>query len=812
MGFPNMNFYNNFNDNLNPFIEKMDKGELTLEDILNEDNIIQDIKSNNDSKFVNFLTSEKVKKLIDYSTKFPSQDEHNIGYKYPFNATEILCSENTHFQNILMEEKPYEIKDQHKNGDIKQVLNKIKKGGFILALFKAIKKDNGNKEQANDNETDEEEENTNENEENIVVVGKKGKNSVIYENVDYLLNFLKESDKTNENYVLVGYFFKIVNSLINIHQMKIVQYLLDYPKKDEFDIISLLIKHMNRKSICNIIQKLLMFEDEFASKLNESKIDLFSKVLKELGKTDEKNKYECICDCICTVINNRLFFDLLMTKTELLEKIYDILVNCKNNNKYNSIVKLLIKINENILNHFSVRYTENNNDNNDAMMFNRDTGGSMDKSLSSPEDNIELLKKNLFVLFDTMEKNKFSCFEDLGYDNNKNDNNNDEFKATYSEKQKKIGMKKILQTEYLKTFIDIIVNSYASKYHENKIEGLVNVASEKNIFWYIHDLFLKFPFSNIFQIYYNQIMNIVLNENSPNCLINAFFSEMVEPKRNLIALFIDKIISDMKFNFKLTNTKSFNPSFPYIITILNKIYTSQNLHVKSIIEKNKDLSVFYEVLIHEIQDIFTDKLLLNDNYLGGFGFDTAEEEAPLKTFGPKNFLEIFEEDCKIYEMYKKGEDYQKALKEKKEKKEKEKEKKGGQKDNKMEKKGLEYIDDFENDEDPLYKVEKVKANKEKEGLNKEKENLNLNKEKEDLNKEKENFLALLNKPTEEVVNAEEENKDMIIDNIENDEHIGRFKELWDEDDDKGENNENENEKNKENSSNIKENEKKNEKQ
>ena len=41
--------------------------------------------------------------------------------------------------------------------------------------------------------------------------------------------------------------------------------------------------------------------------------------------------------------------------------------------------------------------------------------------------------------------------------------------STYLVKQKKIGMKKILQTEYLKSLIDIFLNSYLSKYHENKI-------------------------------------------------------------------------------------------------------------------------------------------------------------------------------------------------------------------------------------------------------------------------------------------------------------------------------------------------------
>ena len=99
VGFQGMNFVDE-TEILNPFIQKLEKGELTLEEILEEDEIIKDIRSNNDSQFINFFTNDKIKKLIDYSTKIPSKDEHNIGYKYPFNATEILCSENTNIQNV----------------------------------------------------------------------------------------------------------------------------------------------------------------------------------------------------------------------------------------------------------------------------------------------------------------------------------------------------------------------------------------------------------------------------------------------------------------------------------------------------------------------------------------------------------------------------------------------------------------------------------------------------------------------------------------------------------------------------------------
>ena len=792
MNFLSYGLFDDFNSNLNPFIEKKEKGQLTLEDILNEDIIMQDLKTNNESKFINFLTSEKIKKLIDYSTKFPSRDEHNIGYKYPFNATEILCLDNTNFQNIFMTEKIYKANEKL---DDKEAIKRIQQGGgFIIKLYKAINNNkNGmikdeNEEQEIDNEDDyeseeneEEEESDKENDkiENPENEKKEENQKIIYENVDYLLNFLKESDRIQDNYVLVGYFYKILNSLINIHQMKIVKYLLDYPNKDEFDIFNLFIKHMNRKSMCNIIQRLLIFDDEVISQIEEKKIDLLDKIFDELDINNDKNKYECICECIYIVLDNRQFFDLFMTKKDLLEKIYKIIFNCKNNYKFISIIKTLIKINENILQHFPIRFTENpneNNNNNDLMPLNIDTCASIDKSLSSPEDNIKNLKKYLFILFDYLEKNKFEFLGNFG-----NGNNDDEFVSTYMEKQKKLGMKNILKTEYLKTLIDIFVNSYASKYHGKKIEQLIEICSRKKIFWNLHDLFLDYPFNNIFQIYYFEIMKIIVNENSPKSLIDAFLIEINNDGRNLIEQFIKKIISDMKFTFKLTNTLSFNPLFSYIISILNIIFTSNNSYIQSIIENNNDICVFNEIIGQEIENIFTSKLLLSDNNLGGYGFDTPED-VPLRTFGPKNFMEIFEEDCKIYEMYKNNEDYKKALNEKKERMEKEKEE---QKDkNKNNKKNLNYMEDFEEDDDPLFKVEKI-----------------------NLKNEKENFLALLNKPTEEV-NAEEENKDIIIDNIENDgdfksEQIGRFKELWDEEEDKGENNDEEKEKgnniNKENS-------------
>ena len=60
-GFPGMNTLDE-NAALNPFVQKMEKGELTLEDILSEENIIQD----KTKEQVQPIESVKLKRLSPY--------------------------------------------------------------------------------------------------------------------------------------------------------------------------------------------------------------------------------------------------------------------------------------------------------------------------------------------------------------------------------------------------------------------------------------------------------------------------------------------------------------------------------------------------------------------------------------------------------------------------------------------------------------------------------------------------------------------------------------------------------------------------
>ena len=71
--FFNMRYHSSNMAILQPHIEKMKKGELNLELVLEEDEIIRDLKTNPSSQFINMLSTETIRKLIDYSTKIQNQ-------------------------------------------------------------------------------------------------------------------------------------------------------------------------------------------------------------------------------------------------------------------------------------------------------------------------------------------------------------------------------------------------------------------------------------------------------------------------------------------------------------------------------------------------------------------------------------------------------------------------------------------------------------------------------------------------------------------------------------------------------------------
>ena len=900
--FFNMRLYRNGNMAiLQPFIEKMKRGELTLENILEEDEIIQDLKTNPNSQFINMLSNAAIRQLIDYATKMPKSDEKNIGYKYPFNATEILCCDNNAVMERIMnemrmgedsddeedekdeaekenkeeensddekkkedneeffevkederkeqeplpqekeeekeekneikpetktEEQPQEKKEgeepkkeEKEEGPKEEVKEEPKKEepkeGEAQAKTEEQKeekkeepkpeetnkeepkpeekkpeepkpeetkkeeektqppeepkkeetpnneekpkeeaqpekqegqtkeeakeeppKEPEKKEEAKETEKPKEEEqkpedkkeeqkeeepqsppeilNKSENAEDIkqeesdaqkneeenAEEPKQEENDVqkneeeeqekeddeqpkevtiIYDNVDYLLGFLNESEETKSNYVLVGYFYKIVNHLLNSQSTKIVQYLFDYPKKNEFDVLGLIIKNMKRKSMGELVNKLLLFQDEGVDDFIPKKLELLEKVLEELKETKEEDKYECICATLETTFYNKGFFIEFMKETKFLDLLYVILEKSQEDpKKLIAVLRLLINVHENILKNVEDRITVSvaqENPMDFLSMFNG-TYGLDEANTKDLNPELQTIVDKVFEnLITLIKKSNFNFMNDLDDYSAKE---NSEFMSTYQVPQKKLGMKKLLQIEFFRSILDILVNTYA-KYDIDEIRdsviNIINIAQEKKLFWKMHKLFFDFPFCNLYQSFYIQIIDIILNEHSPKELINYTFIEKEgEKEKNLIQILIDKVLNDMYFKFT-SGRISFHPNYSFEVSILNKINASTNEYLKELIKDNKNLEVFDQILGQEIDTIFNQKLLLNgekDIQLGpNIGLD--KEEAPLQYFGKKNFMELLEQDNSIYEQYLKGEDYMATLTEKKEQEKLEKE-------------------------------------------------------------------------------------------------------------------------------------------
>ena len=840
--FFNMRLYRNGNMAiLQPFIERMKKGELTLENILQEDEIIQDLKTNPNSQFINMLSNAAIRQLIDYATKMPKSDEKNIGYKYPFNATEILCCDNNVVMERIMnemrmgedsddeedekeeaekenkdeensddekkkeeneefvevkedEKKEQEPQEQTEKEENKENQNEVqpqekkekeepkegeevkeskpaeqneekkeepkteepKKEGEQTEKKEESKKEEQPKEEPpkkedspkeedkkeeepkkeevqeqektkegeqkpeeekkeepkneeeqpadilNKSENDEEpkqeeieaeaqkneEENENQrNEEENEKEEEQEKDdeeqpkevTIIYDNVDYLLGFLNESEETKSNYVLVGYFYKILNHLLNSQSTKIVQYLFDYPKKNEFDVLGLIIKNMKRKSMGELVNKLLLFQEEGGEDFLPKKLELLEKVLEELKETKEEDKYECICATLESTFYNKSFFIEFMKETKFLDLLYVILEKSQDDKKkLMAVLRLLINVHENILKNIEDRITVSvaqENPMDFLSMFNGTYGLDDANQKDLNPDLQQIVDKINESLIELIKKSNFNFLNDLDDYSAKE---NSEFMSTYQVPQKKLGMKKLLQIEFFRSILDILVNSYYKfdiQEIRDSIINIINIAQEKKLFWKMHKLFFDFPFCNLYQSFYLQIIDIILNEHSPKELIDYTFIEKEgEKEKNLIQIFIDKVLNEMHFKFT-SGRISFHPNYSFEVSILNKINASNNEYVKELIKDNKNLEAFDQILGQEIDTIFNQKLLLNQEKDIQIGPNIAldKEETPLQYFGKKNFMELLEQDNSIYSIYLKGEDYLTKLEEKKEQEKKEKE-------------------------------------------------------------------------------------------------------------------------------------------
>lgn len=84
---------------------RLESNDLTIQDILEDDDLTSSFKLSSIGELEGILNRENISLLLDYAVNFPKKDTYNIGYKYPFNSTEILSSDCSKLFEILFDDE-----------------------------------------------------------------------------------------------------------------------------------------------------------------------------------------------------------------------------------------------------------------------------------------------------------------------------------------------------------------------------------------------------------------------------------------------------------------------------------------------------------------------------------------------------------------------------------------------------------------------------------------------------------------------------------------------------------------------------------
>ena len=517
---------------------------------------------------------------------------------------------------------------------------------------------------------------------------------IVHNIFDYLFKFL-DIAPSEDNYVLMGYFAKLVNNLLKDKPEILLGYIFN--KKPE--IIQKMIIHINRKAIGNTIENFILnLNDDIFLLSNDYIIKICKSLIEGLNnvETDERG-VEVICDLLINsmVTSSKNNLSLFLNAEGLMEKLEEIIekfMNEKKDDKVTYLLKLLIKINDTLLKDFENKVTKNftfDETENEIINIIRsiDRGGSAYDALTNKSDfsgvGTSFLKKNPERLIKLIDKNMEIIINDIMKDDE--DKKEEVIINVFSDKKtKKFGVKSLYEWELLRTTLDIYVNFYAIDEQKDNIDLSIKKISESKIFSKFIQLYFYYTMNNIFQNRVNEIVSIIINEKTPSLLVKSLFEIEDDFSKNFISLLVNNIINNPKFSYEPSNQKMNSTLMANDCDLLNQISSSTNPIIIELLGKDKNIKFFIDDFASKISTKFSDKLLYSDleestskvDFMNPL-YDNFENKQNDKENESKSSKRSIKEEIDlhflIYNKFLNGEDYSSLLKEEEEEEEKKKE-------------------------------------------------------------------------------------------------------------------------------------------
>ena len=630
----------------------------------------------------------------------PSDDSQLVGHKYPFNACEILCSQNGLNINKLLNLKDEDVKEEEKEKEeneekddkkddendgkneenedknetreegkveVKEEEKKIEEKVEVkeeekkteetpnekveekkeekkeekpietttetpsdkIEEKKEEKEEEKPKEKTEEKPEEKTEETPKEKEEEVPEEATEGKVEeneedatlkIPYNIFDYLFKFL-DVPPSNDNYVLMGYFSKIINSLLKEKSDILFGYI--FSKRP--NLIKKFMNHINRKAIGNIIENFIMnLNDNSYAFSNDYIIIICKNLIDNLDKIEiDERGIEVICDLLINsmISYSKNNFSMLLSTENLYEnllKSIEKFMKEKQDSKVTYLLKLLTKINEYLLKDFEVKVTKNfscDDTENEIINIIRsiDRGGNAYDANQKDFNftNINVFKQNPERIIKLIDKSIEIIINDIMSEDE--DKKEEIIINCFSEKKhKKFGVKSLYEWEYFRTVIDIYVNCYANKEQIENIDLSIKKIVDSKIFNKMIKLYFDYAFTNMYTNIFDGLISIILCENTPSDLVKATFEIDEDNSKNLISLLVNDLIQNPKFIYETSHNSTCSILFSNHCDLLKQIYESKNPIILELIEKDKNLKFFNDDFITKISNKFSKKLLAEE--------------------------------------------------------------------------------------------------------------------------------------------------------------------------------------------------------
>lgn len=358
--------------------------------------------------------------------------------------------------------------------------------------------------------------------------------------INYLFSILKYSPL---NYVLAGYFQKVVSHLFTFRNDILIKYIL----LNKFEYIDDLLRHMNRRSISDcLFQIITSYSSEFDD--IEIKWDILEKLLDSFyciydSEADTDESRENILDLIDSLFGNRRIYLIMTQKNKILSKIFT-LAETNIDNKYGvMLIKILVKIIDNLVKDISSLNLESNSEiislESSPVKSNKFSDINMNEDLlvlasdiniehfKNSKNNVNALEIDFSKYLNILDLVHNSLTTIIHYFNNSNENF---IPTAFNKEIKKLGLQRIHILEYIKKIFRLAFvfnNLQTSIFHilNSLTDKIFNKIIELEFFKNAINYFFIYEWNNIYQFFFQKLFSLICDKHTTEIIIEHIFND-----------------------------------------------------------------------------------------------------------------------------------------------------------------------------------------------------------------------------------------------------------------------------------------------